>query len=97
MIDIRSESLLSLAAAGRHLAAIQGGRPPRPSTFYRWATRGLRGHRLEVIRCGGRVATSVEALQRFFDALTAAAPAPPIHPPAATPDATLSELDRLGI
>jgi hypothetical protein len=97
VIDLQRETLLSFAAAGRYLASVRGGRPAAPSTFYRWATRGLRGHTLEVVRCGGRVVTSAEALQRFFDALTGSTVPTPIPAPTATPSATKAELDRLGI
>ena len=44
-------------------------------TIYRWATKGMRGFRLETIRIGGTLCTSHEALQRFFDRLTEADPA----------------------
>jgi hypothetical protein len=37
----------------------------------RWSTKGLRGIRLETIRVGSTTCTSLEALQRFFDGLTA--------------------------
>lgn len=41
------------------------------ATLHRWATDGLKGVRLEVIRIGGTTCTSKSALQRFFNALTA--------------------------
>ena len=39
------------------------------STVFRWALHGLRGVRLEVIRCGGQTCTSEAALKRFFAGL----------------------------
>lgn len=65
MIDLQSEELLSVFEVTRRL-------PNRPhiATVHRWITRGLRGVKLEATRIGGRVFTSVEALQRFADALT---------------------------
>lgn len=60
MIDISTESLLSLADAARALP----GRP-HASTLWRWRTRGVAGRKLETVSLGGRVYTSREALQRF--------------------------------
>jgi hypothetical protein len=66
------------------------GRPGRflnISTPFRWATKGLKGPdgqlvHLEVIRHGGKLLTSLEALARFAERLTPdyaadATPAPP--------------------
>ncbi|MEK6236566.1 MAG: DUF1580 domain-containing protein [Planctomycetales bacterium] len=41
-----------------------------PSTIHRWRDPGLRGVRLEAIRIGGAWHTSMEAFQRFCEALT---------------------------
>jgi len=41
------------------------------STIYRWAQRGIRGVKLETLRLGGGLVTSVEALQRFAERLSA--------------------------
>lgn len=65
------ETLLSLAAAAAELPRRRRGKPTHVSTLHRWATRGLRGVRLEVLRVGGTTCTSREALQRFFTRLTA--------------------------
>ena len=59
--------------------------PDDPSTLFRWASKGLRGVRLEVIRIGGTQCTSVEALARFFHRLSEHA-----EPPAAPTPATRS-------
>jgi hypothetical protein len=66
MIDLRSEELVALAEAGRHV-------PGRPhlSTIFRWAQKGVRGGvRLETVVVGGRRFTSVEAICRFVAALS---------------------------
>ena len=76
MIDIRTEQLITFAQAARLRPAGRLGRPTSPSTVYRWATRGLHGCRLEAIRVGGRSFTSVEAVQRFAERLTAGSVAP---------------------
>ena len=79
MIDITRESTVSFAAA----PAIIPGRP-HISQVYRWASRGLRGIRLEWVQVGGQRYTSREAIQRFISRLTAAAggEAAPTPPPA---------------
>ncbi len=48
----------------------RGGRKLHKSTAFRWAKPGVRGIRLEVIRVGGTLCTTVAALQRFFEALS---------------------------
>jgi hypothetical protein len=73
MIDIANETTFPLCQApdrGR-LPCRRRGRKPSVSTFFRWASKGVRGVRLEVVQIGGTKCTSVEALQRFFNALTA--------------------------
>jgi Protein of unknown function (DUF1580) len=72
MIDISKEQVMPLSrAASKHVPPRRRGKPTHTSTLYRWSDPGLHGIRLEVLRCGGVLCTSVEALQRFFDRLTA--------------------------
>jgi hypothetical protein len=100
MIDISTETLLTLSQAARLRPPGRAGRPTHPSTPYRWATRGIRGHRLEVVRLGGVTYTSREALQRFAERLTSDAaglPAPPPAPDRRAADAAAAELDRRGV
>src|SRR4051812_32439228 len=59
MLDLETDHLLSLSNAGRHLPPRRCGRQPHPSTLYRWAKTGLRGTRLETIRIGGTLCTSL--------------------------------------
>ena len=68
-IDAQSESVFRLSDAPKRAEQIIGRRLA-VSTFYRWASRGVRGVRLEVRCLGGTRYTSEEALQRFFDAVT---------------------------
>ena len=70
-IDITTEQVLTLRDAAKLLPRRRRGRKPHFSTLWRWATRGLRGVRLETIRIGNCLCTSHEALQRFFDLLSA--------------------------
>lgn len=63
------EELISLSAAAAILGNRRGGRKTHSSTLARWATKGLRGVRLETVRAGGIICTSRPALQRFFATL----------------------------
>jgi hypothetical protein len=95
MIDLRCETLLTMAQAARIRPPGRGGKPTHPATVYRWVARGLRGHRLESIRLGGTLYTSREALQRFAEALTAETS--PGRPASTAPTKVEEELTRLGI
>jgi len=68
MVDIHSESVLSLAQAASSL-------PGRPhlSTIHRWRLHGIRGIKLETFLIGGRRFTSRESLERFSERITAVA------------------------
>lgn len=69
MIDMSAESLVPLSKAAGWVPPTRGRRV-HPSTLWRWAERGVRGVNLEVVRVGGTVMTSQDALTRFFRALT---------------------------
>ncbi len=76
MIDSTTETVLTFSAAARRIPPLRSGRPVSPSTLWRWAAVGCRARdgqrvRLETLRMGGSTATSLEALQRFFAALSA--------------------------
>jgi hypothetical protein len=71
MIDLRTETLISLAQAARLLPPGRNGKTTHISTLMRWINPGVRGVRLEAVRLGGRWLTSAAALQRFADRLTA--------------------------
>ena len=73
MIDISCESMVSLTEAAKSLPRRRAGKKPNIATFYRWTTVGCRGVVLEFLQIGATRCTSREALQRFFDALTAQA------------------------
>jgi len=91
-IDIHSEDLLSLTEAAKALPKVSGKRPA-VSTLWRWARKGLRGVRLEYVRVGRGIATSREALNRFFNAL-ADADAPSGSADGRTAPPTLRPTDR---
>ena len=46
------------------------GRKRHVSVFFRWASRGLRGHQLETARCGGVICTTRSAIGRFYARLS---------------------------
>ncbi len=81
MIDAATEPLISLADVPGHLPKRRGGKRPSISCIYRWAQRGVRGVRLEILQVGGTKCTSLEALQRFFERLSAPSNcgAPPVR------------------
>jgi hypothetical protein len=101
-IDPNTETLVSLAEAARHLPRRRRGKRPHLSCLYRWSVTGCKGIALETIQVGGTRCTSREALQRFFERLTAqSAGAPILEPPprARAADVRRAEqvLDRAGI
>lgn len=89
MLDINSETPLSLADAAKSLPPINGRRI-HTSTLWRWMRRGVRGARLEHARLGRRVVTSREALARFASRLAEVEDTPrhaasPVRTPSRTP------------
>jgi hypothetical protein len=87
VIDLSTESILSLSQAARLLPPSRGDRPATLSCLLRWVLHGVRAPsgaqvRLEAIRLGGRWVSSREALQRFAEALT-----PRLTDPAPSPQA----------
>lgn len=76
MIVLQVETVLTFAQASNVLPRRRRGRKTHASTLYRWATSGCRGVVLETLMVGATRCTSVEALQRFFDRLTAAKDTP---------------------
>jgi hypothetical protein len=71
MINLETERILSLAEAARMRPLGRDGRPTHPGTVRRWIKDGVRSVKLEGIRVGGSLFTSLEALQRFAERLTA--------------------------
>lgn len=97
MIDIRTERLLTLCQAARQLPSLRNNRPIHASTLWRWAKKGLRGVKLEVLPIGGGKATSMEALQRFFAALAQLQDAPVERTAPYQQDQIEQELIRAGL
>ena len=87
MIDVENEKLVTFAQATKVL-------PGRPNitTVWRWRNRGVRGVKLETILSGGRRFTSLEAIRRFQDQVTAAADGEPVR--SETPRQRQRAIDR---
>ena len=85
MIDIKTESLLSITDTTKRLPLVDGKRC-HCSSVWRWIRKGLRGVHLEHVRVGHRICTSEEALTRFFNALAEAdaSPSPSLNKPASS-------------
>jgi hypothetical protein len=98
-----SEHVVSLTEATKLLPRRRKGKRPNVATAYRWTTIGCKGIVLESVQIGGTRCTSREALQRFFDRLTAQSAGTPVSPPvpsrARRRDVERAErvLDRAGI
>lgn len=86
------EDLILLPTAAAWIAQRTGGRRPNISTLHRWATRGVRGVRLETVAVGHVRYTSVEAVRRFLNAKPAQPG--PVTPTAAAPGRSHSARDR---
>lgn len=70
MIQISQETLIPLSEGPYYLPPRRGGKRVHISAFYRWVSTGSRGVRLDSLKLGGTTYTSLEALQRFAEALT---------------------------
>ena len=98
MIDLTSETVISLTEAARTLPARRRGKRPHVATLYRWSQRGCRGVRLETCQVGGTRCTSVEALQRFVNQLSKATDPSMLGLPRVRPDRDAARiLDADGI
>ena len=69
-----AESCLTLTEVAV-LIGSQTGRRPSSSTCWRWALKGVRGKKLEVIRVGGTLYTTWGSVQAFLNDQPSSAPA----------------------
>jgi hypothetical protein len=111
MIDLANESVLTLNEIARLLPPSRRNRPVSFNCVLRWARRGLKSSstgevvKLEVIKVGGRLLSSREALQRFGERLSppsADMPSSPTDPRTRRQreraiERAERELDRLGV
>ena len=72
MIDVLSEDLIRLADLPARLPRTRKGKQVHHNSVYRWWAKGVAGIKLETIIVSGERFTSSEAVQRFFEAQTAA-------------------------
>jgi hypothetical protein len=72
-IDLFSEDIVSFRDAAKKLPCKRQGKRPHVATLHRWCNAGFNNVRLEYAMLGGTRVTSLQALQRFSDSLTAAA------------------------
>ena len=70
VIDARLEKLITLEDAAKFAPGYRPGRCVSTAAVRRWVRYGMRGVLLETVMAGGRRCTSLEAIQRFFEALT---------------------------
>ena len=70
MIDLLTERVVTLNEATKHLPRRRAGKGVHVATLHRWANAGSRGVKLETLRVGGTLCTSLEALQRFCERCT---------------------------
>lgn len=66
---VLSEDLCTFAQVTQMIREQQSGSRLHVATVHRWSLRGVRGHRLESVRVGGRLLTSRQAVHRFLNAL----------------------------
>ena len=76
------EQRISMPAAARGFPPHRQDKPVHPATIIRWITAGVKTKagrvvRLEGVRCGSRWLTSRAAVERFMEAQTNDALAPP--------------------
>lgn len=69
MIDVLTETVITLNEARKLLPALRRGKKPHVSTLWRWSLHGVKGVVLETVSVGGTRCTSREALQRFLETL----------------------------
>ncbi len=82
MIDLHSESQLSLSTAAKLPQLLVNGRPPHISALFRWASYGAKNNegvriKLETFRTPRGRVTTAEAVDRFLAQLNGQPPSNP--------------------
>jgi hypothetical protein len=70
MIDCANETVIFLSEVPGRLPRRRDGKKISLQTVYRWSLSGCKHTVLESVQIGGRRATSLEALNRFFERLS---------------------------
>lgn len=99
MSNLIEEGLLTFTDASKKLPMRRRGKRPTPSCLYRWYAYGLRGVKLEGLRVGGNICTTLQALERFFTQLAEARGErmPAIRTPIQRERATERAMKELGL
>jgi hypothetical protein len=92
MIDLKHDELLSLAKAREWIGDRTGSLPSRMS-IYTWIHKGIKGVKLEAAKIGGKIYTSVEALERFANRDNES-PAPAVLPLSKRRQREIAEANR---
>ena len=71
-VNLLDETTLTLLDAAKALPPLWNGKRVHVATLYRWMTYGVRGVRLESQYVGRTRVTSLEAIRRFSERVTAA-------------------------
>jgi len=94
MIDTTAERPVPIdEIPAKHIPG-RGGKPVHQVTLSLWYRRGVRGVLLETIMVGGRRCTSIEALNRFYQAVSQARSTHPSHRPPVEPPADAPQSPR---
>lgn len=99
-IDLVNEEVVTFAELARRVGRRRGNRPTHIATIHRWRQLGLNDIRLAAAKQGGIWVTTMEAYQRFVDALTRAATGGeggPVGTSRQSPDRTDRALDKHGL
>lgn len=94
--DLLQERLIPLVAVPNHLPSGPGFRKIHVNTAIRWANPRRNGVVLESLKIGGRRFTSLEALERFVEALNAPVVQPGTQQPVRSPSRREREAERAG-
>jgi len=98
-IDPLTDELLTLPQAAALFPRRRAGSKVSTTTLWRWYSRGSRGVRLEVVRIGGQVLTSRDAIRDFIAARSVAGGAAVPQAPAASTRSkrAIKALERMGM
>ena len=88
-VDIHSENLVRLTQAAKHVPG-----HPHVATLWRWVQRST--NPLECVKVGGRIFTSLEAIDRFIAGCNADREIPPAADAARRHARAEAELDAAG-
>lgn len=98
-VDLINEEVVTFPELARRVGRRRANRPTHVATCHRWRLVGLNGIRLAAAKQGGIWVTTVEAYQRWVDAITRAASPDGRGPVLAAPpsDQANEKLAKLGL